>query len=68
MLKFIICDDNEQVCENVTNIINSTLMPLDLEYRINKFNSFDSEFQKIINDSSDEKIYILDIELPKYLV
>lgn len=65
MLKFIIRDDNEQVCENVTNIINSTLMPLDLEYRINKFNSFDSEFQKIINDSSDEKIYILDIELPK---
>lgn len=65
MLRFIVCDDNEKIVDDVSHIINNIMMPFDLEYRIHKFVSFNQTFQKIIEDTSDQKIYILDIELPK---
>lgn len=64
-MNFILCDDNEFVLEQNKNIINKTLMKYDINYNIHNFTSYDSNFNKIINSSLENKIYILDLELPK---
>ena len=65
MIRFIICDDNEEAVNKASIAINKSMMNYSYEYRIDKFNSYNNELNKIINSSKDQKIYILDIELPK---
>lgn len=63
MINFIICDDEPYVRQNVKEVINRLMMNNKLEYKIHDFDAYDSKFLKIINESLENKIYILDIEV-----
>lgn len=65
MLRFIICEDNKDCNEKIAIIINKIMMPYNFEYKINKFQKYDKEIEKIIAQEQEQKIYILDIELPE---
>ncbi len=65
MIRFIICDDNKEACENAKMAITKCIINHPYEYEIDKFRSFNSDLNKIINNQEDQKIYILDIELQK---
>lgn len=64
MIKFIICDDNNEALERASQAVTKTMMNYDIEYKINKFTRYDKKLKEIINDKWNMKIYILDIELP----
>ena len=65
MLRFIICEDNKQFNEKISVIINKIMMPYNFEYKISKFTEYNEELSKIIKNENEQKIYILDIELPE---
>ena len=65
MLRFIICEDNKEFLNRLSNSINKVMMPYNFEYKINKFMQYDKEVEKIIFNDNERKIYILDIELPE---
>lgn len=65
MLRFIICDDEKEAQESVSLAIAKVMMPYDYDYRISKFTGYDEELQEVIKDDKDEKVYLLDVEMPK---
>jgi len=65
MLRFIACDDNEEVLEKMVLSIRKIMMPYDYDYKINKFTKYNEELKKIINTKGDQKVYLLDIEMPE---
>lgn len=65
MLRFITCDDNAEALEKTVLAIRTVMMPYDFDYKINKFTRYNEEFEEIIKSKGDQKVYILDIELPK---
>lgn len=65
MIRFIVCDDNTEIVEKARMVVNKVMMPYDYDYTVDRFFCYDEKFKKIIEDSDEEKIYILDIELPK---
>lgn len=65
MLRFIICEDNKQFLERVSTIINKAMMIYNFDYKISKFNEYNKEVEAIIKNENEQKIYILDIELPR---
>ena len=64
MLRFIIIEDNKDFLSRLSNSINKVMMPYNFEYKINKYNQYNKEVEKIIYNNGERKIYILDIELP----
>lgn len=64
MIKFVICEDSNDALEIASKYVVKAMMDYDIEYRIIKFNEYNNKFKKVINDDTDIKIYILDIELP----
>lgn len=64
MIKFVVCDDQKEFRAKMVMSINKVLMNSNLEYKIDEFERFDKNFDKLINDGLSSKIYILDIELP----
>ena len=64
MLRFIVFEDNKDYLEKISIIINKVMMPYNFEYKINKYRKYDKEVEEIIVHKKDQKIYILDIELP----
>ena len=65
MLKFIICEDNKETLDRTSLIISKVMMPYDFDYKIYKFEKYDSQLKKIIETKDNDKVYILDVELPK---
>lgn len=65
MLRFITCDDKKEDLERTVLAIRKVMMPYDYDYKIDKFTRYDEEFEKLVKSKGDQKIYILDIELPK---
>jgi len=65
MLRFITCDDNTEALEKSVLAITKIMMPYDIDYKINKFTRYNEELEKIIKAPGEQKIYILDVELPK---
>jgi two-component system response regulator AgrA len=65
MLRFIICEDNKEFRERLSTIINKVMMPYNFEYKISKFGEYNKEVEEIITRKNEQKIYILDIELPE---
>ena len=65
MLRFIICEDNAQFLERVSTIVNKAMMVYNFDYKISKFKEYNKEVEEIIKNENEQKIYILDIELPK---
>ena len=64
MLRFIICEDNKEFLNRLSNSITKVMMPYNFEYKINKFTQYNKEVEEIILKKDEIKIYILDIELP----
>ena len=48
MLRFIICEDNKDFRDRISNIINKVMMPHNFEYKINKFEEYNKEVEEII--------------------
>lgn len=65
MIRFVVCEDNKEFRERLANIVNKVMMPYNFEYKINKFAEYNEELEKIISKPNEQKIYILDIELPE---
>ena len=65
MLRFITCDDEKEALEKTVLAIRTIMMPYDYDYKISKFSKYDEELEKIIKTPGEQKIYILDIEMPK---
>jgi len=65
MLRFITVEDNVEALERTVLAIRTIMMPYDYDYRISKFTRYNEELEKLIKDSSEQKVYILDIEMPK---
>ena len=63
MINFIVCEDNKIILQKNIDIINKTMFKNNESYRIYQFTNNDKKLQELINDNSDLKIYILDIEL-----
>ena len=65
MLRFIICEDNKEFNNRLAMIINKVMMPYNFEYKISKFEKYNKEVEEIIIRKNEQKIYILDVELPE---
>ena len=64
MLRFIICEDNQDYLDKIAIIINKVMMPYNFEYKINKYKEYNKEVEEYIVRKHEQKIYVLDIELP----
>lgn len=64
MLRFVICDDDVQIVERARLVVNKVMMPLDYDYKICRFKEYNETLGKIIKNSDEQKIYILDIQMP----
>lgn len=65
MLRFIIVEDIKEFRERLSNIVNKVMMPYNFEYKISKFSEHNKELEDIIARKNEQKVYILDIELPE---
>lgn len=63
MLNFIVGEDEKIIRGILNKIITSLMMPLDIEYRISEFASYNREFDHLVNQRLGPKVYILDIEM-----
>lgn len=64
MINFIICDDDLNYLEFMSDNITKYMMKNELEYKIHKFNDYNQKFMDMIEKKMPFKIYILDIETP----
>lgn len=62
MINFIIYDDEKYFLEKNKKIIDKNMMISDYDYKCYLFSDYDEEFEKIIQDHSSMKVYLLDIE------
>lgn len=65
VIKFVVVDDDEIFRNRISEVIKTELFKTDIEYYIEEFREYNKELDKIINDRSIQKVYILDIELGK---
>ena len=65
MLRFVVCEDNKDFLNRLSNSINKVMMPHNFEYKIHKFTQYNEEVEDIIYNDNERKIYVLDIELPE---
>ena len=63
MVNFIVCDNNKHIVTNVVNVINSTMMNNNLQYKIFPHLDYNGEFHKQVSAKKSNTIYILDIEV-----
>ena len=63
MIKFIIVDDEEKWIKEYERIINDILFKTDKDYDIFLYQKYNKELKEIINDNSEPKIYLMDLEL-----
>jgi len=63
MINVIICDNEKEVTDRVREIITKIMFKTRFDYKIHVYNKYDKEFEKIMNEELENKIYILDIEV-----
>lgn len=63
MLNYIVCDNNEQIVENVASIIDTLMMGNNIDYKIYKFYDYNDDFFKKVKIKGSNKVYILDIQV-----
>ena len=64
MINFFVCDDNEMIRHEVSEIIDTVMMKNDFQYKIHLYSDYDKHFIKDMLSSLSNKIFILDIETP----
>lgn len=65
MLRFIVYEDNINTLERLVSIVHKSMAPYDFDYKIDKYKAYDKKIEDTINSNIDQKIYILDIEVPE---
>lgn len=65
MLRFITCDDNAEALDKTVHAITKIMMPYDFDYKISKFRKYDEKLEELIKSTGEQKVYILDVEMPK---
>lgn len=63
MFQFIICDDEIMFSKSIVKLIDSIFMKNNFEYKTLTFTGYDDKLNKLIKDKSENKVYILDIEM-----
>lgn len=63
MIKFIVIEDDKKFQDKVKKIIHTLTFDKDEEIKIIQFNKYNRELQNEINNRTERKIYIIDIEL-----
>lgn len=63
-MTFILYDDKEEFRKRSESIIERVARETDSQYEIKEFSTFDKNFEKLINNDKNNKIYIMDIEVP----
>ena len=63
MIKFIIVDDDIKFQNNLKELIRRTTFNNEERTEISCFNTYNSDLQHLINDNSQRKVYLLDIDL-----
>ena len=64
MLRFIICENDEKFLTKVAEVVHKVMMPYEFEYKVNKFSGHTNELENLIKTKNEQKIYILDVEMP----
>lgn len=64
MINYIICDDNKIILKNVEDTIDKVMMKNKLAYKKHSFLDYNNNFNKLLEEDLNSKIYILDIEVP----
>lgn len=65
MIRFIACDDTEEALDKAAKAIQRVMMSYDFDYKISKFTKYDEELHNLIKSKSEQKVYILDVQMPK---
>ncbi len=63
MIKCVIFDDEPKWIEVYEKIINELLFGTNKEYKIFKYTKYNQELKRLIEDNSEQKIYIMDLEI-----
>ncbi len=63
MIKFIIVEDDKKWSEEYERVVNNVFFKSDKEYDIYTFTKYCDELKKIIHDNSEQKVYIMDLDL-----
>ena len=64
MLNFIIVDDNRQQRKNISKVILKSMMSNKIDFKTLEFDDYNDELISQMNKNNNDKIYILDLELP----
>ncbi len=64
VINFVLCDDNKEILDKVSNIIDEEMMKNQIVYKKHMFKDYDSKFIKLVKSKLSCRIYILDIETP----
>ncbi len=64
MLEFVVCDDEEEILNEVVSIIGRTMKKYSYKYSVLKFKDYDDNFNNYLSNNRKAVIYILDIEMP----
>lgn len=63
MIKFIIVEDDKKWSEEYERVVNNVFFKSDKDYDIYTFTKYCDELKKIIHDNSEQKVYIMDLDL-----
>lgn len=63
MIKFIIVDDEIKWIDEYEKIINDVAFNSNKQYEIKKYEKYDEDLHKLILDNSEQKIYLMDLDL-----
>lgn len=63
MLKIIIVEDDEKWIKEFERVVNEELFKSNKEYQIYSFTRYTDELNKLIRDNSEQKIFLMDLEL-----
>lgn len=63
MIKFIIIEDEDKWMKQFQKIVNDTLFESDVDYEIFPFNKYNDELKSLIEDNSEQKIFLVDLQL-----
>lgn len=64
MLEFVVVDDNKFLNEQIQDVINGVLMKTKIDYVYKIFYDYDSVFFELVNDDSENRVYVLDLQTP----
>lgn len=65
MINFIVCEDEKIIRTKTKEIIISTMMNYDIDYKIKEYEEYNTKFEEEVKKENGFKIYLLDIKTKK---